>query len=116
MSIKDILDALIPPADASDEVIVRWRYTMGSVTSLIILCIICLYLTTAKASDLNEVKAAVYIPTIQQLHEKRCITKDIELRRFLAISVNEYQQKYFEATGDKFPLESCKVIQERLGV
>lgn len=88
---------------------------MGLTLSGCVMAIICLYIITAKADDINEVKVAVYPSTIQQLHREMCLTDSEYLRRELAKTVEDYQQKYIASSdnGSRFPLEDCKDIRAR---
>lgn len=113
MTAKDLMDVLVPSPDASPAAIARWRWFQGMSTTVLILSTVCLYFITAKASEVDDLKVAVYVPAMEQMHKRYCLSQNEETRALLRRQVNKMQLQYKHTTGDMYPLENCRDIQER---
>ena len=105
---------MLPPLNGDKDVF-RWRAMIAFLVTGCIVCIICLYMIKANASELKDLARVVYIPTIQGLHRQYCLTNDPTTRDTLAQTIEEFQQDYVRATGIRFPLPSCQEIREQNG-
>ena len=114
MSIGRLWDIFVPSADSSEEAKTLWRQLVGISITALIASVVCLYLITARASDLNDVKSTVLLPAIQGVHRQYCLEDDPATRRILEEKLIELERKYREATDSEFPRESCEDIRARL--
>lgn len=113
--VKDAFEMFLPPMGAEPAVVQRWRYLIATGMTVLTLATTCLYIITARASDVDELKIAAYIPTIEKLNERYCLASNPETERLLRRQYVEYQRRYAEIVGDQYPVESCEDIRERRG-
>ncbi len=113
MSTKELFDIFVPSADASQAALARWRTLVGMTLFGVVNAIVCLYLITAKASELDEVKAAVTVPAMERIHARYCQSTNPETRHLLRQQVVRLQIQYKKATGIEYPLEDCEEVRRQ---